>query len=112
MLFSKHLREYSWGELPLFTFNLPNFFFKSPLMSYAQVVPDGFGLAYIEIEWKPSRGMSPCDPRPYHRFGFDYFFLMGPSIPTRRLTRLLPDLPRHNKSNYAAVFVENGIIDT
>jgi hypothetical protein len=37
-----------------------------------------------EIEWRASRGMSPCDPvtsRVDHVFGFDCFFptLVGPS---------------------------------
>lgn len=46
-LFSKHLREYGWGEVRIFYFIWkPRFFFR-PLTKSLQVVPDGFGIAYI-----------------------------------------------------------------
>ena len=32
VLFSKHLREYSWGELRLFAFNFSNFFFPVDIL--------------------------------------------------------------------------------
>lgn len=44
-LYSKHLREYGWGEVRLFLFPVRDVFF--PVLTCTQVVPDGFGVAYM-----------------------------------------------------------------
>jgi len=52
-LYSKHLREYGWGEVRTVLI-LRSQRFSSALLTSTQVVPDGFGVAYMtgcDGEW-------------------------------------------------------------